>query len=575
MKTSETPFTLQYDEITNAQVNKQLDIKIWYWSLAQSQVAVHHLQTYFKGHTTGQQIADKISSIQDNGLALERLLMLESDGPNVNKTVWRIVNDALLTLPGRSHGLVDIGTCNLHICHNAFGKGLGVFANEISEFFIDLHWWFKQSAARREDFEAVQQELGLAQHKFLKHVERRWLSLLPAVVRALEQFRALQKYFLLELPRKQRSMTSNTRYIRIKSQLMSKDTVAKIHFLQRYTFLRYEVLDHIRCYDDHETLWIRLIPDHLPRGTSCLIAAVIYHPKQSNSNDLSLREHLFNSLSAAEAKYQNCAFIICGDFNRFNTKSLENHFRLKQIVKVPTRKDATLDLVLTNLHMHYAEPEMFPPFGLSDHNAVLIAPQVRGKSESAEKYTFRRDLRESRKAELGRYLGSIDWAFLFSPLESCGKRMGVFQEVIQTGLDTILPLKKVRFNIKDAPWMNPELKSLILKRQSAFHQHGTDSVPSKFYESRIQHLKNSFERKQCNECKVYLLTLDIPEGFLVSSIIVVYSGFKYKVIISQQQCQHSPFEISKHHYSSININMKVFDTGLNKGLLFINNQPYI
>ena len=84
---------------------------------------------------------------------------------------------------------------------------------------------------------------------------------------------------------------------------------------------------------------------------------------------------------------------------------------------------------------------------------------------------------------------------------------------------------------------------------------------------------SSFERKQCNEYKVYLLTLDIPEGFLVSSIIVVYSGFKYKVIISQQQCQHSPFEINKHQYSCININMTVFDTALNKGLLFFNNQP--
>ena len=92
------------------------------------------------GHATGQQIADKIlSSIQDNGLALEKLLMLESDGPNVNKTVWRIVTDAVLSLPGRSHGLVDISTCNLHIWYNAFGKGLGVFANEISEFVIDLH----------------------------------------------------------------------------------------------------------------------------------------------------------------------------------------------------------------------------------------------------------------------------------------------------------------------------------------------------------------------------------------------------------------------------------------------------
>ena len=107
-----------------------------------------------------------------------------------------------------------------------------MFANEISEFVIDLHWWFKQSATRREDFEAVQQELGLAQHKFLKHVESRWLPLLPAVVQVLEQFRALEKYFLLEIPRKQRSMTNNARsYIRIKSQLVSKDTVAKMHFL--------------------------------------------------------------------------------------------------------------------------------------------------------------------------------------------------------------------------------------------------------------------------------------------------------------------------------------------------------
>ena len=79
---------------------------------------------------------------------------------------------------------------------------------------------------------------------------------------------------------------------------------------------------------------------------------------------------------------------------------------------------------------------------------------------------------------------------------------------------------------------------------------------------------------QCNECKVQLLTADIPEGFLVCSIMVVYSGFKSKVIIPQQQFQHSPFEINKHQYSSININMKVFDTCLIKGLHFFYNQPF-
>ena len=56
--------------------------------------------------------------------------------------------------------------------------------------------------------------------------------------------------------------------------------------------------------------------------------------------------------------------------------------------------------------------------------------------------------------------------------------------------------------------------------------------------------------------------------------MVVYSGFKSKVIIPQQQFQHSYFEIDKYQYSSININMKVFDSGLKKGLHFFYNQPF-
>ena len=44
----------------------------------------------------------------------------------------------------------------------------------------------KMSAASREDYEAVQEEMGLAKHEFLKHVECRWLSLQPVVLRILE-----------------------------------------------------------------------------------------------------------------------------------------------------------------------------------------------------------------------------------------------------------------------------------------------------------------------------------------------------------------------------------------------------
>ena len=83
------------------------------------------------------------------------LLMLESDGPNVNKTVCNCDSDR--------PGLLDIGTYNLHICHNAFEKGLAMYGHNTSELVIDLH-------QRQEDCGQIQESLGTPAHKFLKHV---------------------------------------------------------------------------------------------------------------------------------------------------------------------------------------------------------------------------------------------------------------------------------------------------------------------------------------------------------------------------------------------------------------------
>ena len=67
---------------------KQLDIKIRHWSNNQNKIVIHYLRTYFMGHATGQQLADKlVSSLQENNISLKQLQALESDGLNVSKTV--------------------------------------------------------------------------------------------------------------------------------------------------------------------------------------------------------------------------------------------------------------------------------------------------------------------------------------------------------------------------------------------------------------------------------------------------------------------------------------------------------
>ena len=50
---------------------------------------------------------------------------------------------------------LKLGSCNLHAVNNSSGKGLKSLKEDIidlDQFAIDLHFFFKLSAARREDY---------------------------------------------------------------------------------------------------------------------------------------------------------------------------------------------------------------------------------------------------------------------------------------------------------------------------------------------------------------------------------------------------------------------------------------
>ena len=66
----------------------------------------------------------------------------------------------------------------------------------------------------------------------------------------------------------------------------------------------------------------------------------------------------------------------------------------------------------------------------------------------------------------------------------------VFYEVIHTGLDILTPIKKVRVNTSDAPWITQHLKPLIMKRQKAFHKLGIASLQYKLYRNLVNRERN-------------------------------------------------------------------------------------
>ena len=112
---------------------------------------------------------------------------------------------------------------------------------------------------------------------------------------------------------------------------------------------------------------------------------------------------------------------------------------------------------------------------MSDHNTTVDEGQLRNRGCST-KILFKRDLRASRKAELGRYLAVLEWEKLFPSIDTCEELVNMFNNVITAGLNILMPIKKIRINLADSPWMTQHLKSLILKRQKAFHDHGHSMI---------------------------------------------------------------------------------------------------
>ena len=244
---------------------------------------------------------------------------------------------------------------------------------------------------------------------------------------------------------------------------------------------------------NHEVLWVELRPNRLPRGFSNIIAAVIYHPPDADNT--AKRDYLRSSLTTVKSKYPNSVTILAGDFNKLDFTSTAKSFQLKPIIDFPTRGANTLDQIFTNSAEYYSSPVSAPPFGLSDHLTVTVSPRIREKpSKPKLKVIKTRDKRPSKIASVGRFLLQVPWSDLFLPDQSCEDKLSILTEIVNYGLDTIMPERSVRVHETDRPWMNSQLKALIARRQKAL---ATNNVPL----FKILRNKVNRERKRCRKTR--------------------------------------------------------------------------
>ena len=87
---SNLPFSLHFDETTNTQVKKQVDLILRYWSPTHEEVWITYYTSLFFGHAEGEKVAQKMfEKLLNDQIPVDRMVSLIRDGPNVNKTIFR------------------------------------------------------------------------------------------------------------------------------------------------------------------------------------------------------------------------------------------------------------------------------------------------------------------------------------------------------------------------------------------------------------------------------------------------------------------------------------------------------
>ncbi|XP_051238135.1 uncharacterized protein LOC127353140 [Dicentrarchus labrax] len=144
-------YVMLFDESLNHELQrKQMDLHVCIWD--GGKVRTRYVGSEFFGHATARDVVDKMIPVLE-GIGVKNLVQLSMDGPHVNWKIFDMLQKEVLGDVNKS--LLNIGSCGLHVIHNAFRDGCKASGWDIKHALSSLYWLFKDSPARREDYTKV------------------------------------------------------------------------------------------------------------------------------------------------------------------------------------------------------------------------------------------------------------------------------------------------------------------------------------------------------------------------------------------------------------------------------------
>ena len=254
-------FVILLDESMNKYTQKkQMDYHIRFYDESSKEVVTRYFTSDFLGHAYADTM---VSSFLENcgTINLNKLIQVSMDGPTVNWSFY----DKLMTEIGVSTSdkhLIDIGSCGLHIVHNAFQTGFEATTWNIKSFLTALYYLFHDTPARRDDFTQITSS-NVFPLKFCAH---RWVENVNVANRALIVFDNVRKYVdTIEKQPKKYTVPKSKSYENVKEAVLDVLMPVKLTFFESVAKEYNEFLVKFQC-DKPMSMFLHRDLDRLVRN---------------------------------------------------------------------------------------------------------------------------------------------------------------------------------------------------------------------------------------------------------------------------------------------------------------------
>ena len=183
-------FSISFDESLNKFLQKgQMDVHIRFWDISRKQAVTRYWNSVFLGKATAEDLLKAFHSGLEH-LHMDSILQVSMDGPKVN---WAFYDKLVNEQADDAAHFLETGSCGLHIMHGAFQSGHNATDWKVNEVLSALWYYFKDSPARRAEFQSICGPEVCAAFP-LKFCKCRWVENSSVANRALQIWPHIQKY---------------------------------------------------------------------------------------------------------------------------------------------------------------------------------------------------------------------------------------------------------------------------------------------------------------------------------------------------------------------------------------------